>query len=121
MCRAVSPLFEQLAVQHPTAHFYRLDIEEVRDVALALGVLDVSAAHHLDKSHRFEQGSYILAARLQSVQKRYSSREPRGRRSYTAGGNSFSNELEHPANTRFDPLATCEEHVINRMASLAVF
>ncbi|KAG6330289.1 hypothetical protein ID866_8799 [Astraeus odoratus] len=43
VCRSVSPLFEQLAAQNPAAQFYRLDIEEVRDVALALGVRNLPA------------------------------------------------------------------------------
>ncbi|KAL4070402.1 thioredoxin-like protein [Scleroderma citrinum] len=42
-CRSVSPLFEQLAAQNPAAQFYRLDIEDVRDVALALGVRNLPA------------------------------------------------------------------------------
>lgn len=40
----MSPLFEQLAAQNPAAQFYRLDIEDVRDVALALGVRNVGCS-----------------------------------------------------------------------------
>lgn len=39
----MSPLFEQLSAQNPAAQFYRLDIEDVRDVALALGVRNLPA------------------------------------------------------------------------------
>ncbi|KAH7886331.1 thioredoxin-like protein [Phlebopus sp. FC_14] len=42
-CRSISPLFDQLATQNPAAQFYRLDIEELRDVALALGVRTLPA------------------------------------------------------------------------------
>ncbi|KIJ66532.1 hypothetical protein HYDPIDRAFT_151130 [Hydnomerulius pinastri MD-312] len=42
-CRSVSPLFEQLAAQNPAAQFYRLDIEEVREVPQALGVRNLPA------------------------------------------------------------------------------
>lgn len=65
VCRAVSPLFEQLAVQHPTAHFYRLDIEEVRDVALALGVLDLPAFKVFKKG--IQVGSLVGVDRTQLV------------------------------------------------------
>lgn len=41
MCRPMSAQFAQLAAQNPAAQFYRLDIEDVRDVALALGVRNV--------------------------------------------------------------------------------
>lgn len=40
----MSPLFEQLSAQNPAAQFYRLDIEDVRDVALALGVRNVGCS-----------------------------------------------------------------------------
>ncbi|KAI6031254.1 hypothetical protein PISMIDRAFT_6677 [Pisolithus microcarpus 441] len=43
VCRSMSPLFEQLSAQNPAAQFYRLDIEDVRDVALALGVRNLPA------------------------------------------------------------------------------
>ncbi|KAI6015640.1 thioredoxin-like protein [Pisolithus marmoratus] len=43
VCQTMSPLFEQLAAHNPAAQFYRLDIENVRDVALALGVRNLPA------------------------------------------------------------------------------
>ncbi|KAF8844204.1 thioredoxin [Paxillus ammoniavirescens] len=42
-CRSVSQIFDQLAAQHPAGEFYRLDIEEVREVPLALGVRNLPA------------------------------------------------------------------------------
>ncbi|KIM69953.1 hypothetical protein SCLCIDRAFT_18963 [Scleroderma citrinum Foug A] len=43
VCRPMSAQFAQLATQNPAAQFYRLDIEDVRDVALALGVRNLPA------------------------------------------------------------------------------
>ncbi|KAF9225231.1 thioredoxin [Gyrodon lividus] len=42
-CRSVSTIFDQLAAQNPAAQFYRLDIEEVREVPQALGVRSLPA------------------------------------------------------------------------------
>ncbi|KAF9236854.1 thioredoxin [Melanogaster broomeanus] len=42
-CQSVSYVFDQLAAQNPTAEFYRLDIEEVREVPQALGVRNLPA------------------------------------------------------------------------------
>jgi len=47
VCRSMSPHFAQLAAQNPAAQFYRLDIEDVRDVALALGVRNVRRSYDL--------------------------------------------------------------------------
>lgn len=40
----MSQLYDQLAAQNPAGQFYRLDIEEVREVPLALGVRNVGLA-----------------------------------------------------------------------------
>lgn len=41
-------LYDQLAAQNPTGHFYRLDIEEVQEVPQALGIRNVSLATRED-------------------------------------------------------------------------
>lgn len=40
----MAQLYDQLAAQNPDGQFYRLDIEEVREVPQALGVRNVSLA-----------------------------------------------------------------------------
>lgn len=40
----MAELYDQLAAQNPGGQFYRVDVEEARDVALALGVRNVSLA-----------------------------------------------------------------------------
>jgi len=40
----MAELYDQLAAQNPEGQFYRIDVEEVRDVSLALDVRNVSLA-----------------------------------------------------------------------------
>ncbi|KAI9569431.1 thioredoxin-like protein [Boletus coccyginus] len=42
-CQPMAELYDQLAAQNPGGQFYRLDVEEVRDVALALDVRNLPA------------------------------------------------------------------------------
>lgn len=42
-------MYDQLAAQNPAGQFYRLDIEEVREVPQALGVRSVSLATRLGR------------------------------------------------------------------------
>ncbi|KAG8219304.1 thioredoxin-like protein [Butyriboletus roseoflavus] len=48
-CRSTTQLYDQLAAQNPAGQFYRLDIEEVREVPQALGVRNVSLATRLGR------------------------------------------------------------------------
>ncbi|KAF8415794.1 thioredoxin [Boletus edulis BED1] len=42
-CKPMTELFDQLAAQNPAGEFYRLDIEEVREVSQELGVRNLPA------------------------------------------------------------------------------
>ncbi|KAF8555119.1 thioredoxin-like protein, partial [Imleria badia] len=42
-CETTARLYDQLAAQNPSGQFYRLDIEEAREVPQALGVRNLPA------------------------------------------------------------------------------
>lgn len=92
MCRPMSAQFAQLAAQNPAAQFYRLDIEDVRDVALALGVRNVRRGY--DPIGTFRSSFFKTAACLQGLQKGRPSRGARRCRSNTARSRSFPNRNE---------------------------
>ncbi|KAF8131540.1 hypothetical protein EV363DRAFT_1330319 [Boletus edulis] len=64
-CKPMTELFDQLAAQNPAGEFYRLDIEEVREVSQELGVRNVRVATREDHERGVDDGR--SAARIQSV------------------------------------------------------
>ncbi|KAH0837836.1 thioredoxin-like protein [Lanmaoa asiatica] len=68
-CRLTTQLYDQLAAQNPAGQFYRLDIEEVREVPQALGVRNLPAFKVYVKG--VEIGELVGADQAQLVVSRF--------------------------------------------------